>query len=298
MSISQNIARYVLTDSGYDSVRQESEAWAMACPCGAETSVWQMGGIRWKARGAPHRLGRCASCGQAFWGRLYRRRQRAQFQVMNEPSRQPIELDATTALLLWIDGVGCWMVFPRAEVTIGGPVEPGASQGGADLCVLANLRRQQGTIERTGESWRWIAADSSEPQFLKDGQIIDVAGKLAMTLRIPSVLSLTAVLTPGASPWPRMFSGRRTPLAVDGIVLMDEVCLLGPGSDAHIPCRDWQETVILFRRNDQLWCRSQGDLIVDGETVSGSRLVGEGAVLGGPGYHFRIESVARGRFGE
>src|SRR5690606_34362525 len=73
--------------------------------------------------------------------------------AMTNP-RSAIELSRTAAIQLWIDGVGCWTVFPSEQLTIGGPVEPGSSQAAADLCVLANLRRIHATIERSGESYR------------------------------------------------------------------------------------------------------------------------------------------------
>jgi hypothetical protein len=44
----------------------ESRRWIMRCPhCGHERSVWDAGGIRWKAAGSPRRYLRCPHCGQA-----------------------------------------------------------------------------------------------------------------------------------------------------------------------------------------------------------------------------------------
>ncbi len=45
--------------------------WVMRCPCGRETSVWEMGGIRYKAAGRP---GAVAGCGNRFWGQLDQRK--------------------------------------------------------------------------------------------------------------------------------------------------------------------------------------------------------------------------------
>ena len=50
------------------SMEADSCNWVMRCDCGHETSVWEMGGIRWKACGRPRRFGRCAKCGKTFWG--------------------------------------------------------------------------------------------------------------------------------------------------------------------------------------------------------------------------------------
>jgi endogenous inhibitor of DNA gyrase (YacG/DUF329 family) len=46
----------------------ESRAWMARCPdCGTERSVWDMGGIRWKAAGKPRRLLKCPKCQRATW---------------------------------------------------------------------------------------------------------------------------------------------------------------------------------------------------------------------------------------
>jgi DNA-directed RNA polymerase subunit RPC12/RpoP len=46
-------------------VERESRAWAYECAhCGHRESVWDMGGIRYKARGEKSFIGRCPACGQ------------------------------------------------------------------------------------------------------------------------------------------------------------------------------------------------------------------------------------------
>lgn len=54
------------------AMEAESRAWRMRCPCGEETSIWEMGGIRYKAAGSPRRLYRCPRCGLT-WHTLYKR---------------------------------------------------------------------------------------------------------------------------------------------------------------------------------------------------------------------------------
>lgn len=339
MSITQDIARNLLPDRLFASLQAESERWAMRCPCGAETSVWEMGGIRWKAIGEPRRMGTCGTCGRTYWGQTYKRpaergevslvaqefrvephlprrsvrqpmlprtfvpltraprratRDNPIDQLMTAPAH-PIELDQTAAVLLWIDGVGSWIVYFGNQVTIGGPVEPGSSQPAADLCVLANLRRQHATLERTGETWKLTSVDADEPVYLRDGSEVAPAGRLVMRFGTPSILSSTAILTPADQPWPRMFTDGRTPATIDGVVLMDEVCILGPGSDAHIRCPEWQQPVILFRRQGQLWCRSQETLELDGQETSEPQAVRAGSVVSSESWRLRVEAVPKER---
>lgn len=54
-------------------IEAESRAWMMQCPrCKAERSIWEAGGIRYKAAGNPRKMLRCASCSQTTWHRIYR----------------------------------------------------------------------------------------------------------------------------------------------------------------------------------------------------------------------------------
>lgn len=56
-----------------DSIEAESRSWTALCPhCDTRSSVWSMGGIRWKAAGRPLVRLRCPDCGRRFPGRLER----------------------------------------------------------------------------------------------------------------------------------------------------------------------------------------------------------------------------------
>ncbi|MGH2829694.1 MAG: hypothetical protein ACRDJM_04355 [Actinomycetota bacterium] len=51
----------------------ESRRWIMRClACDAERSVWDAGGIRYKAAGTPRRKMRCHSCGNVAWHEIRR----------------------------------------------------------------------------------------------------------------------------------------------------------------------------------------------------------------------------------
>jgi hypothetical protein len=54
------------------SIEAESRQWKLRCGCGAERSVWEAGGIRWKARGNPRTLLRCPACGKITWQECFR----------------------------------------------------------------------------------------------------------------------------------------------------------------------------------------------------------------------------------
>ena len=53
------------------SMERDSRAWKLTCPCGHTRSIWDIGGIRWKAAGEPRKLLRCPACGKLRWHRTH-----------------------------------------------------------------------------------------------------------------------------------------------------------------------------------------------------------------------------------
>jgi len=53
------------------SMERDSRAWKLTCPCGHTRSIWEIGGIRWKAAGEPRKLLRCPACGKLRWHRTH-----------------------------------------------------------------------------------------------------------------------------------------------------------------------------------------------------------------------------------
>ena len=54
-------------------MEQESRQWMIHCKkCGHEKSVWDAGGVRYKARGTVWRMGKCSNCGRWSMLKIYR----------------------------------------------------------------------------------------------------------------------------------------------------------------------------------------------------------------------------------
>ena len=70
MKLAQKLFESLVPRSWRDSMEAESRRWMMQCPCGHEISVWDAGGVRWKAKGEPRRLRLCPKCG-VTWHRVY-----------------------------------------------------------------------------------------------------------------------------------------------------------------------------------------------------------------------------------
>jgi len=104
-----------------------------------------------------------------------------------------------------------------------------------------------------------------------------------LEFRQPSPVSATARLI--------IVSRHRLPLAVDGVLLMAETCIVGGGTQAHIAAPMLAKPVVLYRQAGSLWCRADGAFEVDGRTcASRAPLTLQSSVLG-EGFSFSLEPL-------
>ena len=195
--------------------------------------------------------------------------------------------------VVWIDGVGCFWMSLAERVSIGGPETPSAKpphpRETADIAILSDLKRRHATIVRTGEGYlleahgpaRVAGRDVLDRATLADGALIELGRSVQWRFRQPSALSLSARLD--------FVSDHRPMQAVDGLVLLADTCLLGPGDENHIVCPDWAGPVLLVRQKDELWCRSRLDLTVNGHRLGSGRQLRSGDIVTGEYLRFRIE---------
>lgn len=60
----RNLILSLLSPARRAAAEAESRAWKATCPsCGLRTSIWDLGGLRYKASGKPRRGLRCRACG-------------------------------------------------------------------------------------------------------------------------------------------------------------------------------------------------------------------------------------------
>ena len=172
--------------------------------------------------------------------------------------------------VVWIDGVGGYLLCFGDEVTLGQP----AGEGGAEIAILADLSRRHASIQRERESYvltpiHRVCVDGVEltgPRVLKENARIELGESVRLRFGKPHALSNTATLT--------LESHHKTEPAVDGILLMAESCVLGSQPQSHIPCRGWTDDLVLFRRGEELQFRTAANV-----TVKNSK--GKPASLGG-----------------
>jgi hypothetical protein len=190
--------------------------------------------------------------------------------------------------MVWIDQVGSFLVYMAECVTIGGPAAEGHV---SDITLLANLSRRHATFVRGAE--RYVLHAHANVQVgaravhdrvdLGDGCDILLGNSVRLRFRLPSAMSGSARI--------EFSSDHRPAQLADGVVLMDQTCLLGPGDENHIRCPQSAQTVVLYRQDGALACKSRGTLFLDGRHAPEGGSIGPGSVVTGSDLRFRIEEV-------
>ena len=207
--------------------------------------------------------------------------------AFTSPLAPPAAAAVDARYLLWIDGVGGFLVCLSPKVTIGGSRPDGQN---ADLPLMSNLSRVHATLLRGGEGYlleshgtmKVAGRAVQDKQFLTSDRELELGTSVKLRFRLPSVLSMTASL--------EFLSSHRPPHSLDGVVLMEDNCLIGPGRDNHIRCPNWTETVLLYRRGDQLWCKSRGDVFVEKSLARSGAPLRPGQTVTGKDLRFRLEA--------
>ena len=189
--------------------------------------------------------------------------------------------------LLWVDAVGGYLVCLDERIVLGraGPDSP------ADVPLMGDLSRNHASLVRSGESYMLQAHHSSfvngkpvaHQAVLRDGDVIRLGSTVELEFRQPSPVSSTARLI--------IVSRHRLHLAVDGVLLMAETCIVGGTGQAHIPAPALKDPVVLYRQGNALWCRAPGSFDVDGRTCAArAPLTLQSSVLG-DGFSFSLEPL-------
>ena len=189
--------------------------------------------------------------------------------------------------LLWVDAVGGYLVCLDDRIVLGraGP------DSHADIPLMGDLSRNHATLVRNGEGYLVQAHHATfvngkpvvDQAVLHDGDVIRLGSTVELEFRQPSPVSATARLS--------ILSRHRLPLAVAGVLLMAETCIVGAAAQAHIPAPALKNPVVLYRQAGALWCRAVGAFDVDGRTcASRAPLTLQSSVLG-DGFSFSLEPL-------
>jgi hypothetical protein len=189
--------------------------------------------------------------------------------------------------LLWVDAVGGYLVCLENEVLLG-QASPGNR---VDVPILGDVSRRHAKIRRQGEGYVIepigpVAIEGREihsPALLSDGDEVQLGVGVRFRFRKPHALSATARLD--------FVSRHRTQPSCDAVLLMAESCVLGPQWHNHVVCRDWDDDVVLYRQDDELYCRAMETIEVDGQVCDGRGRVSHSSHVAGEGFSLSLEEV-------
>ncbi len=193
----------------------------------------------------------------------------------------------TERFMLWVDAVGGYLVCLADEVTLGQPVACET----VDVPILGDISSRHARIRRDGEGYlidaiRHVRVDGktvAKVAALRDGSRIVLGEAVRFACRRPHALSATVRLD--------FDTHHRTQPATDGVLLMADSCILGPSPYCHVVCRDWPGEVILYRHDEQLYCRTAGAFEIDGVRCKGRGPVGRGSRIEGEGFSMKLEEL-------
>jgi tetratricopeptide (TPR) repeat protein len=188
--------------------------------------------------------------------------------------------------LLWIDGVGGFLVCLGNKVTFG-QATPDAR---VDVPIFADVSRHHATLTRDSEGYLLqsvralqVNGKTAEKALLHAGDRVTLGSSCQFQFRQPVPLSATAVL--------ELVSGHRLRLAVNAVVLMADTIVLGPGPQAHVIMPSLRQPVILYRHKDGLGIRCPGDALIGGRTCKDRGVIEPGAAVAGEDFSLGLELV-------
>lgn len=62
-----------MSKNSFEQEKLESQKWIFECECGNEFSIWDIGGIRYKAKGNPINVTRCTKCQKVKARKLFKK---------------------------------------------------------------------------------------------------------------------------------------------------------------------------------------------------------------------------------
>ncbi len=189
--------------------------------------------------------------------------------------------------LLWVDGVGGYLVCLGNEVILGQAC-PGCR---VEIPIQADLSRRHATIVRQGDGYviePWQATRINGQTIhgmtlLSDQDEIALGQTVRLCFRQPHALSASARLD--------FVSHHRTAPSADGVLLMAESCVLGPKWQNHVVCRDWQGDVVLYRRDGDLCCRAMEAIEIDGRLCDGRGQLHQNSHVTGSDFSMSLEEL-------
>ncbi|WP_437186128.1 hypothetical protein SH668x_003267 [Planctomicrobium sp. SH668] len=177
--------------------------------------------------------------------------------MMPQEDPTAIQLRETPACRLWIDGVGCWLLWGGSELLFGNANRAAEEEFryrimGALAAEHGRWKRRDGAdwFEPIGEVSLNEAPMRGETQ-LRSNDCIRLGSDVDLTIKVPSPLSDTSTIT--------VQSSHRNPDSLSGVVLFNGLCLLGPDTKCHIQCSSFSERILFYESKGVLMWKSESE---------------------------------------
>ncbi len=189
--------------------------------------------------------------------------------------------------LLWVDGVGGYLVCLSNRVTFG----QATAEGPVDVPLFAEVSRTHAEVTRDGEGYviesgRGIRVNGGEVKraVLAAGDRVTLGSSCQFLFHKPVPISSSSRL--------ELTSGHRLPVAVDGVLLMGNELILGLGPETHVEVPGLSEPILIYRSKDGLGVRVPGKFTIDDQHCADRAALPLPAVVSCDAITFAIEPVS------
>ena len=210
--------------------------------------------------------------------------------VLEAPQR-PATHESRQPLLLWVDGVGTYLLLPGSRTTIGRT----GSSASPQIALSGDLAGYHAEILRIDDDYFIVAGQGSvhvdgqptKRKLLADGDDIKLSDRCHVTFKLPTALSGSAVLS--------LRGGQRLDADVQDIILLSEHFMLGPKTTCHVRTPGEGEPVVLSCRDGEVACRAKEDVMVDGKPMGRNADIPLGQTVQIGNLTFTLTAASRGK---
>ncbi len=194
--------------------------------------------------------------------------------------------DRFASFVLWIDGVGGYLVCLSHRVTLG----HSQADTPVDIALIADVSRHHATIQRDPEGYFLDAVrkvqvngQSMDKHLLRNGDRITLGKSCQLQFWQPVPVSTSARLD--------LVSGHRLAQPVQAALLMADTLVIGPASQSHVQVPDMTQALIVYRTRTELAVRWPGAFEVNGVKHTDRASLPPGAAIVTEQLTMTLESV-------
>jgi FHA domain len=194
--------------------------------------------------------------------------------------------------LLWVDGVGGYLVCLTNRVTFG----QATPENRVDVALFADISRLHAALVRDAEGYLFecyratrVNGQLVEKALLRSGDRVTLGTCCQLQFRQPVPVSASGRID--------LVSGHRLWLPVDAVLLMADTLVLGPGAQVHVALPDVRTPLILFRLQDGLGVRYAGNFTVNGRNCRERATLAPGVTVAGDDFSLTLEPLTATRLG-